>query len=190
MRTGLDIDPRFEAFGHRTLANSSNFYLKSVFNLDSDYIVARAAADEDASVCPDEKKCGGTVTDNEAKMWADFVTLFGNARLNSDNLTTLRPERKAIVAEALKAPKMDETVPLDLWQHAKDKNDAVELILARNGDGVYLGIFNWGDKPKAYSLPAFGKSASDVQLQGRHSLVLKYEGAESFVDLCAKLKAE
>lgn len=188
MRTGLDIDPRYEAFGHRTLANSSNFYLKSVFNLDSDYIVARAAADEDAAVCPENNKSGGTVTDNEAKMWADFVTLFGNVRLNSDNLVTLRAARKAIVAEALKAPKMDETVPLDIWQHAKDKNDAVELIISRNESGIYLGIFNWGDSLKAYSLPAFGKSANDVQLKGRHSLILKYEGTDAFTVLCDKLK--
>ena len=187
MRTGNDINPVYESFGERALSNSSNFYLKSVFNLDPDYMVARAAADEDATVSMEDRKSGGTLTENEAKMWADFVSLYGNIRLNSDNLITLRPERKAIIIEGLKAPKIDECVPLDLWQHATDKLDAVELILSRSGKDIFLGIFNWGDKSKSYSLPDFGKNAN-VTLQGRNSIVLKYEGKESYSSLCHKVK--
>ena len=109
MRTGADIHPRFDAFGERAHGNVGNFYLNSVFNLDADYIVARAAADEDATIFGDDKKSGGNVTANEAQMWADFVRLYSNFRLNSDNLQTLRPERATIVVEAMKSPKIDET---------------------------------------------------------------------------------
>jgi alpha-galactosidase len=188
MRTAGDISPAYDAFGERAMGNSGNFYLKSVFNLDPDYIVVRAAADEDATVFGADKKNGGTLTENESKMWVDFVSLYGNMRLASDNLKTLRPERKALVTAGLKAPKSDETVPLDVWQHATSKLDAVELILSRSGKDIYLGVFNWGDAPKSYSLPAFGKAAANVQLNGRHSVILKYEGTDSFDTLCDKLK--
>ena len=188
MRTGNDINPIYESFGERALSNSSNFYLKSVFNLDPDYMVARAAADEDASVSIEDRKSGGTLTENEAKMWVDFVSMYGNIRLNSDNLTTLRSERKAIITTGLKAPKIDETVPLDLWQHATEKNDAIELLLSCSGKEIYLGVFNWSDKAKEYSLPEFGKSASNIKLEGRHSVIIKYEGKDTFAYLCQKLK--
>lgn len=188
MRTGNDINPIYESFGERALSNSSNFFLKSVFNLDPDYMVARAAADEDASVSIEDRKSGGTLTENEAKMWIDFVSMYGNIRLNSDNLTTLRPERKAIIIAGLKATKKDETVPLDLWQHATEKNDAIELLLSRSGKEIYLGIFNWGDNAKEYYLPEFGKSATKVLLEGRHSVIIKYEGKDTFAYLCQKLK--
>jgi alpha-galactosidase len=121
-------------------------------------------------------------------MWVDFVRLYGNVHLNSDNLSTLRLERKEIIMAGLKAPKIDETVPLDLWQHATEKNDAVELLLSRSGKDIYLGVFNWSDKAKEYNLPEFGKSATKVLLDGRHSMIIKYEGKDSFAYLCKKLK--
>lgn len=182
MRTAGDINPNFDAFGERVLGNSGNFYLKRVFNPDSDYLVFRAAADEDAAVSKDGKKSGGSLTLNEAKMWADFASLFGNCRLNSDNLMTLRPERQALVKEVFKYPAMEETVPLDLWQHAKTKSDAFELLLAHEGEAVFLGIFNWGDRPKDYALPAYGMPGP-IHLEGRHSMILKYEGHSSFAQL-------
>lgn len=188
MRTGADIHPRFEAFGERALGNAGNFYLNSVYDLDADYIVARAAADEDATIFADDKKSGGDVTENEAKMWADFVSLYSNFRINSDNLQTLRPARKEIVSNSINAPKIDETVPLDVWKHATNALDPNELLLSRSGKEIYLGIFNWGDQPKSYSLPAFGKSAH-VQLDGRHSIILKYEGVDSFDQLAQKLQS-
>jgi alpha-galactosidase len=190
MRTGGDIHPRYEAFPERSLANLGNFYLNGkVWNGDADYLVYREAADEDATVSQEDIKHGGSLTLNEAQMWADFNKLYGTARLSSDNLMTLRPERQALVNEVLQYPAMDETVPLDLWQHGKNKGDGFDLVLARKGEGVYLGVFNWGDKPKEYALQAFGK-AEPVKLDGRHSVILKYEGKDSFAQLCAKMKSK
>jgi alpha-galactosidase len=102
---------------------------------------------------------------------------------------TLRPERQALVKEVFQYPAMDETVPLDLWQHGKRKGDGFELVLARKKGGVYLGIFNWGDKPKEHALQSFGK-AEPVNLDGRHSVILKYEGKDSFGQLCQKMKSK
>ena len=190
MRTGGDIHPRYEAFPERSLANLGNFYLSGkVFNGDADYVVFREAIDEDESVSQEDVKHGGSMTLNEAQMWADFNKIYGTARLHSDNLVTLRPERQALVKEVFQYPAMDETVPLDLWKHGKNKSDGFELVLARKGGEVYLGVFNWGETPKEYDVAAFGK-AEPVKLDGRHSIILKYDGKDSFAQLCEKLKSK
>ena len=187
MRTGGDISPRYDAFPERCLANLSNYYLAGkVFNGDADYLVFREAADEDATVSQEDVKHGGSMTLNEAQMWADFNKLYGTCRLNSDNLMTLRPERQALVKEVFQYPAMDETVPLDLWRHATKKSDGFELLLAHKGTDIYLGVFNWGDQQKAYQIPDFAKTGA-VTLEGRHSVILKYEGTKSFDALCKEL---
>ena len=189
MRTGGDISPRYEAFPERSLANLGHFYLSGkVFNGDIDYLVFRATADEDEKVSKEEVKHGGNLTMNEAQMWADLNKLYGNCRLSSDNLMTLRPERQALVKEVFQFPAMDETVPLDLWRHATNKGDGFELVLARKGNEIFLGVFNWSDTPKEYALAAFGES-KPVKLEARHSVILKYDGKDSFAQLCQKLQS-
>jgi len=184
MRTGGDIHPKYEAFPERCLANLGNYYLAGkVFNGDADYLVYREAVDEDATVSQEDVKHGGSMTMNEAQMWADFNKLYGTCRLNSDNLMTLRPERQALVKEVFQYPAMDETVPLDLWRHATKKSDGFELILARKDKTIYLGVFNWGDAAKEYKIPAFGSDGVQT-LEARHSKVLKYTGSLSFDELC------
>ncbi len=189
MRTAGDINPNYDAFSERVLGNAGNFYLKKVFNVDADYLVFRTASDEDNSVSQEAKKHGGNLTLNEAKMWADFNKLYGNCRLSSDNLISLRPERIDLIKEVFKYPPMDETVPLDAWQHAKNKYDGFELIIAYKGKDIYLGVFNWGEKPKEYALQSFGISKA-VHLEGRNSLLLKYEGKDTFKELCQKLQSK
>ena len=189
MRTGGDINPIYQAFPERCLGNLSNFYLSGkVFNGDADYLVFREAIDEDATVSQEDVKHGHSMTMNEAQMWADFNKLYGTARLQSDNLMTLRPERKALVKEVFDFPVMEETVPLDFWKHGTNKQDAFELIIARKDKDIYLGVFNWADKPKEYELKAFGKT-SPLLLEGRHSQIIKYEGKKSFDELCENMKS-
>ncbi len=187
MRTGGDINPRFEAFSERCLGNLSHFYLSGkVFNGDADYLTFREATDEDDKVSKEATKHGGSMTMNEARMWADLNKLYGNCRLTGDNLMTLRPERQALAKEVFQHPPMDETVPLDVWRHAADKSDGFELVLARRAGDIFLGIFNWSNEPKEYPLPAFGKPAA-VKLEGRHSVILKYDGRDAFPELRRKL---
>ena len=189
MRTGGDISPRYEAFPERSLANLGHFYLSGrVFNGDADYLVFREAADEDEKVAKEDVKRGGSMTMNEAQMWADVNKLYGSCRLSSDNLMTLRPERQALVKEVFQYPAMDETVPLDVWRHATSKGDGFELVLARKGKAIYLGVFNWSDTTKDYTLAAFGKP-EPTKLAGRHSVILKHDGRDSFAQLCQKLQS-
>jgi hypothetical protein len=100
----------------------------------------------------------------------------------------LRPERQALVKEIFQYPAMDETVPLDAWHHAAKKGDGFELVLARKGKDIYLGVFNWGDTPKEYALAVFGKP-EPIKLAGRHSTILKYEGKASFTQLRRELQS-
>lgn len=182
MRTGGDINPRFEAFPERVLANMGNYFLNGrVFKGDADYLVFREAVDEDAGVAEEKTKHGGTMTFNEAQMWADFNKLYGSFRLSSDKLLMLRSERKALIKEVFQFPTMDEMVPLDYWQRAKNKQDGYELILARHGKDIYLGIFNWGDVAKDYNLSAF--EIGRQKLNARHSKILKYTGSNSFAKI-------
>lgn len=188
MRTGGDVHPRYEAFPERSLANTGNFYLAGkVYNGDCDYLVFREAADEDDTIFKSKNKFGGSLPIHEAQMWADYNKLYGNCRLASDNLMTLRPERQDLVREVFEWPAMDETVPLDVWERASEKTDGFEMLVARHGEDVYLGLFNWGDLPKAYSLADFNLE-DPVELQGRHSVVLKYAGDKTFEQLCESLK--
>ena len=137
MRTGGDISPRYEAFPERSLANLGHFYLSGkVFNADADYLAFREAADEDEKVSKEAVKHGGSLTMNEAQMWADLNKLYGSCRLSSDNLMTLRPERQALVKEVFQYPVMDETVPLDIWRRAAGRADGFELVLARKGQAI------------------------------------------------------
>lgn len=189
MRTGGDINPRYEDFPERVLANIGNSYLSGkVFNGDADYLVFRAAEDEDETVAEGSTKHGGSLTPNEAQMWADFSKLYGNCRLSGDKLLTLRPERRALLPEVFSYPAMDETIPLDFWQHGKDREDGFEILLARHKEEIYLGIFNWGDASKEYTLTAFEQGVQN--LNARHSKVLKYGGNLSFDELSKTLTAE
>ena len=182
MRTGGDISPRFEAFPERVLANAGNSYLcGKVFSGDADYTVLRASEDEDKSVAEETVKHGGTVSINEAQMWANFNKLYGNFRLSSDKLSILRPERKEILKEVLNFPVMEETVPLDFWQHAKDKTDGYELLLSHKGKEIYLGIFNWSNESKEYNLEVFGIGIQ--KLEARNSKIIKYTGTKSYTEL-------
>lgn len=190
MRTGGDINPRYEAFQERCLANSGNFYLNgSVFNVDCDYLVFREAVDEDQNVSKDSHKSGGSMAYHEAQMWANYVKLFGNARIQSDNLQLLRKERKDLSLEVLNAPMMEESMPVDLWKHARDKSDAFELILARSGKEIYLGVFNWGPSPKSFPLIPL-ELTGPVRLAGHHSEIIKYKGKKTFSQLFDELEKE
>jgi len=188
MRTGADIHPTFDAFRNRAAANSSNFYLDgTVFRADVDYLVFREGEDEDDRVSGDPHKSGNVTPMNEVRMWSHYNKLFGSIRLASDNLNLLRPERKALVRETFDWPAADESVPLDVWTSASDRDDAFEWILSRSGDDIFLGLFNWSDEPKEYDVTQFGLR-QPVVLEPRHSTILIYQGQDSFRELAAKMQ--
>lgn len=157
LRTGADIHPEFGAFKQRTLQNAGNFYLNGIVVLnDADYLVVRNKHDEREEEAWIGHKFGFDTSLNESKMWSDYVALQGGPQLSSDNLMILREKRKDLVREAFSFKTASRFLPLDLWNHAADRNDAFHVMLAKNEDGVFLSLFNWDDDEKTIELSGFG----------------------------------
>jgi len=199
LRTGPDINPRFEAYRTHVLQNAGNFYLnQTVVQNDADYIVVRSKEDEDSTRAQGNQKFGGNVTFNEAKMWADYVTLFGGIKLSSDDLNLLRPERKELVKKAFSIKTCNRFIPIDLWDKAKDKEDAFNIMLGTNDQGVYLALFNWENEElgiKLSNIPteniqtvncedklvfSADKNCLDIKLKARTSVIFKLKKGADF----------
>jgi len=206
LRTGGDIFPNFESYATRCLMNGGNFYLhKTVVQTDADYLIVRNKDDEELERAWKDK-FGGTITLNEAKMWADYVALFGGSKFSSDNLNTLRPERKDLVKKAFELKTCERYIPIDLWDKAKDKNDSFNIMLGTNEDGVYLALFNWSASKLGIKLsnlptteiltvndietPAFTaiKDVLDVKLKSRTSVIFKLKNGTDFDKLRKRIE--
>jgi alpha-galactosidase len=198
LRSGADINPEFKQFKKCAVDNSGNFYLhgKVVYN-DADYHVARAKEDQDDTLVKAGNKDGKNMTLNEAEMWTHFVALCGGPRLNSDNLVTLREERRALFRFAAGFPTAERYVPLDFWAHARDDEDVSSAILTKAKGDVYLGTFNWTDADKKWVLTGLtaadlkglskvsGAAVTDatagtltITLPARHSTIFKLAGGD------------
>ena len=159
LRTGQDINPTFEFYKTSVMQNAGNFYLNRVVTQnDAGYLVLRNKHDEEPELAWGTHKFGGNTTYNEAKMWSDYVALFGGIKINSDNLITLRPERKQLITNAFKFKTASRFIPLDLWDHASARDDTFNIMLAENDDGIFLALFNWDDTEKQFSLSGFENS--------------------------------
>lgn len=153
LRTGGDINATFEFYTSRCLQNGGNFYLQqTVVQNDADYLLLRNKDDEEPERAWGKNKFGGNITLNEAAMWADYVALFGGSKFSSDNLKTLRPERKELIKKSFALKTCDRFIPIDMWDKAKDKDDAFNIMMGVNSDGVYLALFNWNDKELGINL--------------------------------------
>jgi alpha-galactosidase len=199
LRTGPDINPRYESYQSHILQNAGNFYLnQTIVQNDADYIVVRSKEDEDAARTQGKDKFGGNVTFNEAKMWADYVTLFGGIKLSSDDLNILRPERKELTKRVYAIETCNRFIPIDLWDKAKTKDDAFNIMLGTNNQGVYLALFNWNTEelniqlsniptnelqPVNYVVkPIFTteKDILNVKLKGRTSVIFQLKEGTDF----------
>jgi alpha-galactosidase len=180
LRTGPDINPRFESYRTHALQNAGNFFLnKTVVQNDADYIVVRNKDDEDSRRAQGRNKFGGDVTLNEAAMWADYLTLFGGIKLASDDLNLLRPERKALVKKALSIESAERFVPIDLWDRARNPDDAFSIMLGTNKQGVFLALFNWNKEPLGIKLTNI--STKNVKMLSANStnFILKDKSLET-----------
>ncbi len=194
LRTGADICPTFDYYEACTMQNAGNFYLnQTVVHADADYLVVRNKDDEEPERAWGENKFGGNTTFDEAKMWSDYIALYGGPKINSDNLLTLRPERKILIDNAFAYKTAKRFIPLDMWNHAKDRQDAFNVILAENEDGVYISLFNWDETDKNFDISGFPNSKVintltksnynlkndklQVTLKSHSSLILKVENS-------------
>lgn len=165
LRTGGDISPRYDFYMTRVLQNAGNFYLNgTVAQTDADYLVVRNKYDEEGKRAWGKYKFGGETSLNEVKMWSDYIALNGGIQLSSDNLVTLRSERKKLVKDAFSHKTAIRFIPLDLWEHAQNKQDAFNIILTENINGVYITLFNWSSDSKEYTIS--GLNDANITIDG------------------------
>jgi hypothetical protein len=142
--------------------NGGNFYLhQTVVQTDADYLVVSNKDDEEAERAW-KGKFGGTVTLNEAAVWADYVTLFGGSKFSSDNLNILRPERKELVKSTFSINSCSRFITIDFWDKAKSKDDEFNIMLGTNKNGVYLALFNWNDSDLGITLSNVSTTAIEL----------------------------
>lgn len=196
-RTGPDIDPSYDAVKIRAQHNSGSYYFhRKIYNCDPDYLVLRSKAESNEH---DGKK--PSLTTEQGAMWANFVSIFGNVRLESDELSLLPEEKTALIRKAFAMPFFAKAVPMDFWEHYKTDSDAPNFFLCKGENGeICIGLFNWDDTPATLRIDGFRKagrfeafagqpafsaqgSSLSVPLAGVHSLLLKYTGSETFEQL-------
>jgi len=201
-RTGGDIHPNYETVKTRAQHASASYYFHpKLFNLDPDYVVLRS---EEETNERDGKK--PSLSYDEAAMWANYVSIYGNARFESDNIPLLKPEKKALIQKNFSMPFFNKTIPMDLWDHYNTYTDAPNFYLAKTDNGtICLSLFNWENKDASFTISGFKQDAGlkefagDAQfktangkllvpLKGVHSILLKYEGKETFDQLRKELK--
>jgi len=153
MRTGPDVSPDFNEIRKTANCSVRNWFLdKKVFNCDADYLVLRSHEDEDNDHCGKGNKVG-KLSLIEAKTWAHFISIYGNAGIMSDKLPVLRNDRVEIFKQLCKQKPSQKCVPLDFWNG--DGGDVPCCYLCMNDDGVTLNIFNWNDETVVISLGGF-----------------------------------
>lgn len=167
LRTGYDIWPNLRQFRRNVTANAGMFYLhgRVVYN-DADYQISRAAPDQDAALVPDPTKDAKNLSRAETELWGRYVGLFSLAKINSDHLPILRPERRAVFAETVALPACEQFVPIDFWDHGRAPEDACHVMLGEAAGAVYLAIFNWEDQPREYRFAGLGGSAPLARVVG------------------------
>jgi alpha-galactosidase len=156
LRSGGDIDPTYSRFSRACMENGGAFYLHgNLFVNDADYHVARGRADEDEFLVKNPRKTGGAMPFALAEMWTHYMGLFGGPKLSGDNLLILREERKALFRRAASLPACERWLPLDFWQHARDRDDPFRVFLGEAEGKVYLAVFNWAEAATTVEIKGF-----------------------------------
>ncbi|TZF86481.1 hypothetical protein FW774_05415 (plasmid) [Pedobacter sp. BS3] len=193
-RTGPDIQPDYESVKVRAQHNSGSYYFsKKIYQCDPDYLVLRSKAESNER---DGKRA--SLTYEQAAMWANFVAIYGNVRLESDELSLLADNKKELIKQTFNMPFFDKTVPMDFWDHYTSASDAPNFYLAKSTDGeICIGLFNWSADNAAFKITGFtsdgvltaynGNNAIKItngvlscHLKGISSVLLKYTGNETF----------
>lgn len=196
-RMGPDIQSKWAwDFGIPHSANciSHKFYLSGhLYNGDTDFLIVRHSDDE-----PDVLSYTATATLNEAKLWADFVTLVSKITMLGDRMHYLPQQRIDVLKRPLNMA-IQESIPLDMWQG--NETDNPSFYLSRSGDDTYLGIFNWCDEEDVFGISSdepfslvgdgiecLEQTSQTVKMPARTSYIVRVQSSLSFAQLRTDLK--
>ena len=123
---------------------------------DPDFLVVRgpglARKPTHAYRYPNPYKFGGWETGEEfdleeARTWASAVMLSGGAVTPGDRMSLLEPRALRLIKTVLDNLSNVPARPLDFWTSYMPA-----LWLQRNNEEIKLGVFNWYDKPKTFTV--------------------------------------
>lgn len=144
-RLGADITPTYprETASVRTSAAHAMLHNCAVSG-DADYLELRGPE----TPLPVLGHKHGTLSLDEAKMWAQYETLFNHILLPADDPRVLEEERLELVRQVLKSELCDEVC--NLAPFAGDADLPPSLMLARRGQKIELHLFNWSEQTQKY----------------------------------------
>jgi alpha-galactosidase len=123
---------------------AANAYLyKLVLYFDADFVLLRGPDQQDETITP-SAAMQSTLSIDQSRLWARFVAICGNSRINSDKISLLSEEKRKVFEEITKVPFMDRLVPLDLWDHYRRDGDTPNVFLTTDGKDSYIAVFNYG----------------------------------------------
>ena len=146
MRVGPDVMPNFQGIRNSAKGCVASFAAnRKLYRCDVDYLVVRGEGMEDAERTSPSKI--GTLTQNEAEMWCNFVELSGGPVISSDKIACLTPARRELLARTLRAPAEHGNCRiLDYWCGGSDQ--IASMLLSPSGR---LGLFNWEEEERTFS---------------------------------------
>lgn len=201
IRVAVDIHPNYHAVMSRAQHTSGSFYFQpKLCQVDPDYLVLRSENKNDL-----KQREGPSLTFDQGAMWSNYISIFGNVRLESDNIEILTPEKKELIKSTFNMPFFQKVIPMDLWDHYKAEIDAPYFYLAETPNGIIcIGLFNWDETDAKFSISGFkgnpkllefGTTKSraisnggfSIPLKGVHSILYQYNGKETFDQLRKQL---
>ena len=182
-RLGADTTPTWPRIlgAVRTCAGHAMLHHSAGFG-DSDYLELRGP-DTPLPVLGHKH---GTLSMDEAKMWAQFETIFNRITLPADDPHVLEEDRKVLVREVLSTELCDEVFVMDSFYG--DNALPPSLYLARRGDRIELHFFNWSTEKQNYRiLDADGSEFCSQTLLPHTSVMKPIEDSRSFAELASVL---
>jgi len=131
----------------------------------------------------------GTHTMDEAKMWAQFQTLFGRIILMTDDPSALEEERKALIRQVLRTGLNEELFTMDPF--CGDCRQPPSFYLARRGGATELHIFNWSSEEREFRVfDADGSLFHSRTLKPHSSSADVLTDRRSFAELASALRPD
>lgn len=152
-RTGPDISANWERL-HQSIETklSPRFWMHgNLWWADADFLIVAGEYTKPGQPIHGMKSKGTTkdtgFTKTEAQTWANYLVVTGGMITWSDDPNTISAEGIQIVKNAIKHGSGNMGVPLDY-----EKTTMPAKWVRREKDRIYVGLFNWGDRPITLSV--------------------------------------
>ena len=182
-RLGADISSTWarQKNSARTCSGHIVFHSKEITG-DCDYLELRGP-DTPTPLLGHKK---GSLTMDEAKLWAQYETMFNHITLPSDDPHVLEDDRKVYVRKVLSTKVCNDVFVMDHF--FGDNLLPPSLYLAKRGNDKELHFFNWNDEPRTLRiLDKDGKEFCFQKLEPHTAAVKIIDDPRSYEELASDL---